>query len=120
MPYMLPRSSSVKLDANGNGQVVFVIDNTNQRWVIDSGGSLTDQAPGSTPIPRCDVYQGQVTNEAWRGGTYNGARDQFTGRFVLYPDDSLIFAWTGGVPGSTATGTISGTFDPAGVPLSDG
>lgn len=120
MPYLQPRSKNVVLDANGNGQVVFAVDNTNQRWIITGGGCLTDQAAGSAPVPRCDAYQGAVTPQGWRGGTDNGVRDQFTGTVVLYPDDTLYFVWAGGVPGSTATAVITGTFDRAGVPLSDG
>src|SRR5690348_778984 len=119
MPYLQPRSGNVVLDADGNGNVEFSIDGNSQRWVIDGGGCLTDQAPGSMPVPKCDVYQGQVTAAGWRGGTYNGQRDQFGGTMVLYPDDVMIFAFTGGVPGSTATAIITGTFDPYGVPLAD-
>lgn len=119
MLYLQPRAASVKLDATGKGTVTFEIDNTNQRWVIDSAGCTTDQAADVTPIPRFDVYLNGTDNTHWRGGTDNGRRDLATGRVVLYPGDVLYGVWTGGIPGSTATALIDGTFDPAGVPLSD-
>jgi hypothetical protein len=119
VPYLIPRTRSVQLDANGNGTVSFEIDNTNQRWVIDALGCSTSQTLDTTPIPRFDVYVNGTDNIHWRGGTYNGQRDLASGRIVLYPGDILYCTWTGGIPGTEATALLDGTFDPAGVPIQD-
>ena len=119
MPYLIPRSDSVALDGDGNGQVTFAIDNTNQRWIIDTVSVQTSQAPTATPIPQAMVFLDDTTPQGLQGGTFAGSMDTAAGRCILYPDNMMIVAWTGGVPGTTATATIAGTFDPAGVPLQD-
>lgn len=119
MGYLIPRTATVTLDGNGNGQVTFAIDNTNQRWVLDAVGVATDQALNTTPIPRADTYVNGTSNQNWRGGTFNGQRDLSSGRIVLYTGDTLYVVWTGGIPGSHATAVIDGTFDAAGATLDD-
>ena len=120
MPYLIPRSASVTLDANGNGQVTFAIDNTNVRWILDYVKVLTNQAATATPVPQANTYKNQVQPQNWEGGTYSGNLDIASGRTILYEGDTLFVVWSGGIPGSVATAVIDGTFDPAGVPLSDG
>lgn len=119
MPYLIPRSQTVTLDASGNGQVAFSIDNSNVRWVIDQTNVATDQANNATPIPAADTYLNQIAPQAWQGGTYSGNKDIGTGRVVLYPDNVYYVVWTGGIPGSHATAVIAGTFDPQGTPIAD-
>jgi hypothetical protein len=120
MPYLIPRTQNTTLDASGNGQVTFAIDNTNQRWIIDAVTVQTSQAPASTPVPQALVYRNAVTPQALEGGTYNGNFDTASGRVILYEGDTIYVTWSGGIPGSTATAIIHGTFNPAGVPLKDG
>lgn len=120
MPYLIPRTSQpITLDANGNGQTEFVIDNSNRRWIIDYVSVATDQAPTATPIPRAVIYRNSIDNGHVEGGTSSGNFDFSQGRTILYPDDTLYVVWSGGIPGSRAWATIKGTFDPAGAPLSD-
>ena len=119
MPFLQPRSDGVVLDGSGNGQVSFVIDNTNVRWIIDQVNVATSQPDNSIPVPRGDVYLNQVAPQNWEGGTSSGNRDIATGRSILYAGDVLYVVWTGGRPGDTATAIIRGTFDPAGVPIQD-
>lgn len=115
MPYLRPRSQSAKLDVNGATVMSWQIDNLNQRWIIDYVSVQTDQPSSATPIPTVRFTLGQV----FVGGSQAGNLDVASGRVILYPDDVLTATWAGGVPGSTATATIAGTFDPAGLPLQD-
>lgn len=120
MPYLIPRTSQpVTLDANGNGQTQFSIDNSNQRWIIDYVSVATDQAPTATPIPRVVLFLDSIDNGHIEGGTSSGNFDFSTGRTILYPDSVLYVVWTGGIQGTRAWASIKGTFDPAGLPLSD-
>lgn len=119
MGYLRPRTGQVTLDGTGAGTVELAIDNTNQRWLVDYVTVQTNQAAGATPVPRCLTYQNVVSQQGFIGGTNNGAMDTAQGRIVMYPDDVVKFVWSGGIPGSVATATISGTFVPAGVPLRD-
>lgn len=118
MPYLIPRSASVTLDDTGSGQVEFQIDNTNQRWIVDSISVFTSQAAGSSPVPQAMVFLDDVAPLHLQGGTNSGSLDTGQGSCILYPDNMLIVVWSGGIPGSTATAVISGSYDPAGVPLS--
>lgn len=120
MPYLQPRSQNATIDANGNATVSWQIDNTNQRWIVDYVTVQTNQAQNATPIPQCRFYKnlpGQP--QAFVGGTNSGQMDTATGRVVLFPDDVLYAVWSGGIPGTVATGVIGGTFDRAGVPIED-
>jgi hypothetical protein len=123
MPFLTPRSKNTVLDASGNGQVTFEIDNTNQRWVLDTVVVQVVEEDGVTivtaaPIPVANTYLNQVSASGWRGGTQSGNQDQAAGRAILYTGDVLYVVWSGGVPGKTANATIDGTFDPAGMKLS--
>jgi hypothetical protein len=122
VPYLIPRSQTTTLDGSGNGQVSFVIDNTNVRWIIDTVHVATVDASGNittTPVPQAKTYRNQVSPQTFAGGTFSGNFDTASGRVILYTGDTLFVVWTGGVPGSFATATIEGTFDPRGTPLQD-
>lgn len=119
MPYLIPRTASVTLDASGAGAVAFNVDNTNQRWIIDTVAVQTSQAANTAPVPQAIAYRNSIDRQGFAGGTMTGNLDTAQGRMILYPDDTLYVAWTGGIPGTIATATVSGTFDPAGVPLPD-
>ena len=119
MAYLIPRSASVVLDASGNGQVTFAIDNTNQRWLLDAVFVQTTQAPSQIPIPRADTYVNVISPAGWRGGTGSGNGDNATGRAILYVGDVLYVVWTAGVPGTKASATIDGTYDGAGSAIQD-
>jgi hypothetical protein len=117
VPYLIPRPKSVKLDGNGNGTVSFAIDNSNQRWLIDEVAVQTDQAQTAAPVPACIFRTGDPVNGIFQGGTASGNLDVATGRIVLYEGDTLYAVFSGGIPGSTGTVTIGGTFTPAGAEL---
>lgn len=120
--YLIPRSQKTQLDANGNGQVEFEIDNGNARWIVDDLRVRTLTAAGqitATPVPRAEVFRNNIAPQYSEGGTYSGNFDQAGGRTILYPGDVLYVVWTGGVPGSTAVAILAGTFDPPGTPLRD-
>jgi hypothetical protein len=115
--YLIPRDKSVTLDSNGNGNVDFSIDNTNVRWVIDLVSVETNQAANSTPVPTCVFRLNDPVTGKFLGGTQSGALDTGNGRAILFTGDTLYAVWSGGIPGSIATATISGTFDPAGAKI---
>lgn len=120
MPILIPRTSTqITLDANGNGQTTFAIDNTNARWVLDEIHVFTDQALTATPIPSVKTYKNAVTPQGFQGGTFSGQLGYASGRVVLYPDDVLYVVWTGGIPSTHAWATIGGTFDRAGAKIQD-
>lgn len=114
MRYLIPRTQTVKLDSSGAGTATIVIDNSNQRWIIDLATVSTDQADAA-PVPTCLIY----LDETFMGGSRQGNMDTAQGRVVMYPDSVLSARWSGGIPGSIATVSVSGTFDPAGLPLDD-
>jgi hypothetical protein len=115
--YLIPRSLSAVLDANGNGQVGFSIDNSNQQWVIDGVTVQTDSLANATPVPTATVYLNNIEPSGFHGGTYSGNLDTATGGAVLFDGDTLYVVWSGGIPGSKATATIHGQFTRAGEPI---
>jgi hypothetical protein len=115
--YLAPRSFPVTLDGNGNGNVAISIDNSNVRWIIDNIAVETNQAANTSPIPRCVFRMGDPVSGKFLGGTDSGALDTGSGRAILYAGDVMYAIWSGGVPGSIATATVTGTFDPAGATI---
>lgn len=110
MPYLIPRSQSVILDAGGNGTVRFAIDGMAKQWVVGPVTVRTNQAPNATPIPSCGFYLNQIEEGFFEGGTSSGNQDTATGAVVMYPDDILYAVFLGGIPGSMGTVRIKGTF----------
>jgi hypothetical protein len=115
--YLSPRPFSVRLDGNGNGFVAIEIDNTNVRWVIDKVSVQTNQAANSAPVPQCVFRMGDPVTGIFLGGTSSGSLDTGDGRAILFAGDTMYAVWSGGVPASIATATITGTFDPAGATI---
>ncbi len=115
--YLSPRPFKVTLDGNGNGNVAISIDNTNVRWVIDKVSVETNQAANTSPIPRCVFRMGDPVSGTFLGGTESGSLDTGDGRAILFAGDTMYAVWSGGVPGSIATATVTGTFDPAGATI---
>lgn len=124
MPFLIPRTKSVLLNAQGYGEVTFEIDNTNARWLLDSVNvQITDTGgnplPNSSPVPAANTYLNAITPNGWRGGTQNGNLDQGAGRAILYAGDVLYVVWTGGAPGTVGQATIDGTYTGAGQKIED-
>lgn len=119
---ILRRSGTVTLDATGNGVVEFTLDNANQRWVITSVVTSTNQSSTATLIPYCtgaiNTYTLSTLSPANQfGTTYSGNNDTFYGALDVSPTDQfcVLYYPPPGQSGATlsgvkATAIIRGTF----------
>lgn len=105
----LNESGNVKLDSNGDGTVTFDVDNSWQRWVIDSIPVGTSQLSTQTPYPTAEVFAGPGPFPPYsQGATWTGNQDTFTGRVDLDSGSTLFVVWSGGISGTIATARVHG------------
>jgi hypothetical protein len=119
---MLRKSGSVKLDASGNGVILFDVDNASQRWVITSIVTKTDQNAVATVVPYATGALNTYTVNTLSpsntfGTTYNGNNDSFGGALDVSPTDTFCVLYypppgQSGSPmsGVRATAIIRGTY----------
>lgn len=109
----LRTAGSVVLDASGNGTVYLLPDNAWQTWDIARIAVRTNQAMTATPFPLAEVFIGVApVPSASLGATYSGQNDQYDpagGPIHIGAADALTIVWTGGIPGTIATVTVTGT-----------
>ena len=114
----LKQSSSIMLDANGNGAIYFTPNNSHQRWEISSVVVSTNQGPTNIPIPTAEIFINGVsfgttivtsTGQSL-GATWSGNQDSFSGKADVGPCDSLAIVFTGGIAGTMAFSNIRGTY----------
>lgn len=92
------------LDGNGYGYVQFQVNGNNARIT-----NLFVKVSTATRQSVCTIYKGQIadgnaldqTNSGSSGATAKGKIDILDG-------ESVFIAWSGGVPGATATATVTG------------
>lgn len=120
----LKTSGNVTLNAAGIGSIQFSPDHANQRWVIGSVVTSTNQPSQSLCVPYCtlalntvDITQLSQGNQ--RGTTYNGYQNTFSGAMDVGPCDfvsALFYPPPGATPaqiaalaGVIATVVLTGT-----------
>lgn len=119
---MLRKSGSVKLDASGNGVILFEVDNASQRWVVTSVVTQTDQPAVSTLVPYCtgalNTYSVSTLGPSNTfGTTYSANNDTFGGAIDVSPTDTFCVLYypppgqSGALlSGVRATAVIRGTY----------
>lgn len=109
----LRRGGSVVLDAGGNGTVTIFPDTGWQTWEVERVTVRTNQGATQTPYPQAELFVDLApVASSSRGATASGQNDVFDasgGPIRVGSADGLTIAWTGGVPGSIATVTVTGT-----------
>lgn len=106
----LKEQSSVKLDANGNGTIKFVVP-IKQRWRITYVVTSTNQAAGTTPVPVSNTYLNGTDPLHLEGGTKDGDLDTGIGLIIAEQEDVIYQVFTGGVVGSLGTVCLRGTLE---------
>jgi hypothetical protein len=119
---MLRKSGSVILDANGNGVILFDVDNASQRWVVTSIVTTTNQPAIATLVPYCtgalNTYSVPTLSPSNQFGTsYSGNNDQFSGALDVSPTDTFCVLYYpppgqsgASLSGVKATAIIRGTY----------
>lgn len=109
-PQQLDAPGSVVLDASGYGTVSLAPPSF-QTWTVTAVNVQTDQGLTETPIPQCTVYRGTVGGtvlaQTWMGNRSTASG----GTTFVQPSQPLVIEWKNGVPGSTASVWLDGTFD---------
>jgi hypothetical protein len=107
----LHRAGSVVLDANGNGTIPFIPANAAQSWDVTYIAASTNQAPTATVVPQVEAFvNGTLDRCNSRGASWAGNQTSFAGLIKVGPCDNLNIVFTAGVPGTTASVTIEGTY----------
>lgn len=102
-------SASVVLDSSGSGTVDFDVDNSWQRWVVDSVRVKTNQGDFQTPYPSAEVFSGAAIADRFsQGKSWTGNNDVFRGRVDLDSGSEMHVVWTGGISGTIATARVTG------------
>lgn len=103
----LRKTSTVTLDANGQGVITFDPDSASQRWVVEQVIVSTNQAQAATVVPIATVALNTTSFSGLSAGnqrgsfTWSGNNDAFTGEMDVSPMDFLSVIWAPG-PGATA------------------
>jgi hypothetical protein len=102
------RTSSVKLDGSGNGEVLFDVPSANHRWILETVVvNVSGAAPGL--FPQVVLYVGGVQSAGLsEGATWTGNQQTFTGRIDMDSGITLMVAFIGGPAAAMATAIIEG------------
>lgn len=108
----LTRTASVTLNGSGAGTVQAGPSSPGEVW-RPTQVSVSCSAVVTTGTCQCNIYAGAGTGQGtFVDGTFSGdtgdTSDAIGGREVN-PGQSVFAAWSGGVPGATATMVISGS-----------
>lgn len=104
----LDTGGRVVLDLAGNGAVIMRPPNAHQRWLVKSCVVQTNDLPTATIIPKCYVYVGAPSTNNAVDSTYTGNQDTSDSVYDVPYGAFLTVQWTGGVPGSLASVSITG------------
>ena len=111
---MLRKAGSVKLDASGNGVILFDVDNASQRWVVTSIITTTNQNAQATLVPfatgALNTYSVSTIAPGQQfGTTFSGNNDTFGGSIDVSPTDTfcVLYYPPPGQSGSPLSGVIA-------------
>jgi hypothetical protein len=102
------RGQKTKLDANGNGAIVFDVFSANHKWEI---GSVVIKAQGATPVlfPQVTLYNGlNQVDASSHGASWVGGQVTFHGDIKMDNADSLTVGFAQGAAGTVVTAVIDG------------
>lgn len=109
----LKQTGQVKLDANGNGVLIFDPSSARQRWLVTGIVVTTNQSAAATVTPIVtaalnSVALNTMSSGNQRGSTWSGNQDTFTGEIEVGSCDflSIIFAPPPGQSGTPLAGVI--------------
>ena len=103
------RGQRVKLDANGNGSIVFSVFSANGKFELTT---VVVRAAGAQPalFPTVVLYNGINQADAkTAGGSWVGGQVTFRGHIEMNHADDLTVAFTQGVAGTVMSAVIDGT-----------
>lgn len=103
------RGQATKLDANGNGQIVFSVFSANHKFDLET---VVCKAAGAAPqlFPQVTLYNGVNQQDARsHGGSWVGGQVTFRGHIEMNNADDLTVAFTQGAAGTVVTAIIEGT-----------
>lgn len=108
----LLRQVTVTLNGSGAATAQLGPVSAGESWALDRA-SVICSAVVATGTCQCQIYIGPTASQPnFVDGTFSGdtgdTTDAVAGR-IIHPGSNIFAAWTGGVPGATATLTITGT-----------
>lgn len=110
----LRKTGSVKLDASGNGVLLFDPSSARERWNVTNVVVSTNQSATATVIPVATLALNttsfsQMSPGNQRGASWSGSQDTFTGELDVGPCDfmSVIFGPPSGTSGASMSGVIA-------------
>lgn len=117
----LKKSGQVRLNAFGDGVLIFQPDSGSQRWEVTSVVVATDQDVTATVVPIATLAINTVTLSTMsagnqRGASWSGNNDTFVGKINIGPSDFLTVLWSPApgqdltpLIGVTASAVVTGT-----------
>lgn len=100
----LDLTRTVKLDANGRGVIQVGPGFNDEIWHVTSAGVACTGTNQSTAVGYLNTIGGTQI-----GGSFTGNFDNGPAQVDLLANQSVVFVWTGGDPGATATLSLYGT-----------
>ena len=112
----LHQSGSVVLDNDGNGTIALIPQHAGMSWLVTSIAIKTNQSTTAVPVPVVEAFVNSPASPAnSRGADASGNRTSFNGTIKVGSCDNLYVVFTGGIPGSTGTAVIEGTYTTKGA-----
>lgn len=109
----LSMSTSVTLDASGNGDIRIGPNSPFERWEVTVTNVGVQPVPPATSVVRvakCDILRGYSADSRNRiDGTYDGTLDTSTVSYTVYSGQVITVTFRGGDVGAVATVTLAGS-----------
>jgi len=102
------RGQATKLDANGNGSIVFSVFSANHKFELQS---IVVKAAGALPqiFPQVTLYNGINQQDARSSGaSWLGGQVTFRGHIEMNNADDLTVGFAKGIAGTILTAIIEG------------
>jgi len=103
------RGQTCKLDASGNGSIVFSVFSANHKFDLET---VVVKASGATPalFPQVTLYNGINMQDARSSGaSWLGGQVTFRGHIEMNNADDLTVGFAHGAAGTVLTAVIEGT-----------
>jgi hypothetical protein len=106
MTIPIENAANAVFDINGRAAVSIGPDRANISWKINR--LVTSTTSSLTTQPQLRVYRNVETPSALVDSTYAANYDSSETNLLVGTGTRLLFIWTGGAPGATATIVLSG------------
>jgi hypothetical protein len=103
------RGQTCKLDASGNGSIIFSVFSANHKFELDS---VVVKAAGATPVlyPQVTLYNGiNMQDGRSQGASWLGGQVTFRGHIEMNNADDLTVGFASGTTGTVMTAVIEGS-----------